>query len=85
MDISAGHHEYNFECLLPRNVPSSFEGEHGSVRYTATAAMNRPWKFDHTAKAAFTVITHLDLNGWPQAKVYFRLPGRRITKERNIF
>ncbi|XP_034245821.1 arrestin domain-containing protein 3-like [Thrips palmi] len=68
VEISPGDHVYNFECMLPRVVPSSFEGVHGSIRYTATAAMHRPWKFDHTAKAAFTVISHLDLNNRPQAR-----------------
>ncbi|XP_034229980.1 uncharacterized protein LOC117638914 [Thrips palmi] len=68
VEISPGDHVYNFECLLPSVVPSSFEGHHGSIRYTATAAMHRPWKFDHTAKTAFTVISHLDLNSRLQAR-----------------
>ncbi len=58
----AGVHPYNFSFNLPQGLPSSFEGEYGYVRYECNAKIDKPWKFDHNAKVAFTVISHLDLN-----------------------
>ena len=63
--IPKGNHTYPFELALPPTLPSSFEGKHGYVRYTATATVDRPWKFDHETKEPFTVIGTLDLNREP--------------------
>jgi hypothetical protein len=60
--LPAGEHTYTFNYVLPMTLPSSFEGEFGHVRYTVRAIVDRPWKFDHEAKATFTVITPVDLN-----------------------
>ena len=62
----AGCHEYKFEVPLPVALPSSFEGEHGFVRYFCKATIDKPWKFDHEVKAAFTVLSRLDLNSEPE-------------------
>jgi len=68
--MEAGSYKYPFSFTLPSNVPSSFEGYYGYVRYTAKATMDRPWKFDHVTRCAFTVISLLDLNlEQPQFKV----------------
>jgi hypothetical protein len=50
-------------------LPSSFEGEHGSVRYTIKATLDRPWKFDHEVTVPFKVVTPIDLNFNNKAKV----------------
>ena len=63
--LAPGAYEYPFEFLLLPDLPSSFEGEFGYVRYTAQATIDRPWKFDHVTKEAFTVIAFLDLNHEP--------------------
>lgn len=60
--ILPGHHEYPFSFQLPHSIPSSFEHSYGYIRYTVKAVIDRPWKFNHESKAAFTVISHLDLN-----------------------
>jgi len=57
-----GKFKYPFEIELPTNIPSSFEGTNGHVRYWCRANIDKPWKFDHTAKRAFTVVSILDLN-----------------------
>ncbi|XP_041373505.1 arrestin domain-containing protein 3-like [Gigantopelta aegis] len=62
-----GRHSYPFAFQLPPNLPSSFEGAHGFVRYHFDGVIDKPWKFDHKTKAAFTVISHLDLNQDPSA------------------
>ena len=61
----AGTHQYTFVVPLPVTLPSSFEGEHGMVRYCCKATIDKPWKFDHETKTAFTVLSHLDLNREP--------------------
>ncbi|KAJ2949368.1 hypothetical protein O0L34_g15281 [Tuta absoluta] len=68
IEIPAGKHTYNFTCNLPPVLPSSFEGQHGYVRYTIKVTLDRPWKFDQETKMAFTVINALDLNLNPSYK-----------------
>lgn len=65
--LSPGRHIYPFSFILPTNLPSSFEATCGRIRYTIRAIIDRPWKFDHEAKAAITVISPLDLNQRPWA------------------
>ncbi|XP_029048517.2 arrestin domain-containing protein 3-like [Osmia bicornis bicornis] len=60
--IPEGQHTYQFSFQLPQHIPSSFEHQYGHVRYTVKAVIDRPWKFDHQSKRAFTVVTILDLN-----------------------
>ena len=62
----AGNYQYPFSFQLPANLPSSFEGAHGNVRYFIKATVDRPWKFDHHCKALFTVVSSFDLNQMPQ-------------------
>lgn len=68
--LEPGEHTYPFTTHLPPNLPSSFEGEHGFIRYTVKGIVDRPWKFDQDVKMAFTVISPLDLNQDPTIKVY---------------
>ncbi|XP_062579348.1 arrestin domain-containing protein 3-like [Saccostrea cucullata] len=65
--LPAGQHVFPFAFSLPQNIPSSFEGGVGYVRYTIKGTIDKPWKFDHTTKRPFTVITSLDLNTQPTA------------------
>lgn len=69
MELPSGTHSYPFSCSLQTNLPSSFESDFGRIRYTVKATLDRPWKFDHDTKAAFTVISHLDLNQISNASV----------------
>ena len=58
----AGRQIYPFEFTLPEELPSSFEGAHGYVRYFCKVTVERPWKFDQNVKKAFSVLSQLDLN-----------------------
>ena len=69
IELTTGTHEYPFTCSLPTNLPSSFESDYGRIRYTIKATLDRPWKFDHETKMAFTVISALDLNELPSVSV----------------
>lgn len=60
-----GFHSYSFELELPRELPSSFEGTFGYVRYSAKANIDLRLRRDYDIKAAFTVLSHLDLNKEP--------------------
>lgn len=73
-ELPAGSHSYPFTCALPPQLPSSFEGEYGYVRYTIKVTLDRPWKFDQDSKMAFTVISPVDLNNMEKAREPFKLP-----------
>ncbi|XP_011700743.1 PREDICTED: arrestin domain-containing protein 2-like isoform X1 [Wasmannia auropunctata] len=60
--LSAGFHRYFFNFSLPNNIPCSFEHANGHIRYTMKAVIDRPWRFDHECKIAFTVVASYDLN-----------------------
>ncbi|XP_058789932.1 arrestin domain-containing protein 17 [Phymastichus coffea] len=62
IELPVGTHTYPINCVIPPNLPSSFESDFGRIRYTIKAIIDRPWKFDHETKMAFTVISHYDLN-----------------------
>ncbi|KAF3430394.1 hypothetical protein E2986_10021 [Frieseomelitta varia] len=60
--LPRGYNQYPFSFQIPYNIPCSFEHRNGYVRYTVNAVIDRPWKFNHECKAAFTVVSILDLN-----------------------
>ncbi|KAK0090830.1 hypothetical protein PV326_004003 [Microctonus aethiopoides] len=62
IELPVGENSYPFTCALPPNLPSSFEHDYGHVRYTVKAIIDRPWKFDHETKMAFTIVSNFDLN-----------------------
>ncbi|KAG5679988.1 hypothetical protein PVAND_009522 [Polypedilum vanderplanki] len=62
IDLSPGQYRYNFQSLLPAQIPTSCETNNGYIRYLVTVILDRPFKFDLTYKVAFTVIKQLDLN-----------------------
>uniref|UniRef100_A0A914ELG0 Arrestin C-terminal-like domain-containing protein n=1 Tax=Acrobeloides nanus TaxID=290746 RepID=A0A914ELG0_9BILA len=65
--LPAGIHKFNFVFPLPYTCPPSYEGQLGYVRYYCKAKIDRPWKFDKTVIAGFTVLPHFDLNTIPYA------------------
>ena len=60
--LAAGEHSFPFSMILPNDLPSSFEGQYGYVRYTVEGTLDPLLKDDHEVKAAFTVLLLLDLN-----------------------
>jgi Arrestin (or S-antigen), N-terminal domain len=68
-DLMPGKYEYLFTFRLPNELPSSFEGEHGWVRYTLKATVVRPWRSNYEIKVPITVNTIVDLNSVDIANV----------------
>lgn len=66
--MPAGLHVYNFSCVLPPYLPSSYEGDHGRIRYTASAVLVRPWRFNQSCKVAFTVLRPFDPAWFPELR-----------------
>ncbi|KAL5005003.1 hypothetical protein ScPMuIL_018459 [Solemya velum] len=70
MIIGPGQHVHPFTFVLPNEqLPMSFETETGRVRYTIKATVDRPWAIDYVTTQPFTVLSALDLNSIPEAKV----------------
>jgi len=63
-ELAAGRYEFPFKYQLPSNValPTSFEGQHGYIRYTLTATISRSWKHNHTTKRGITINETVDIN-----------------------
>ena len=64
--VGAGRHEFPFSFQLPRSLPSSYEGKlHpasfgrtyriGSISYSLTAVLSRPWSFKRYVVRTITV------------------------------
>lgn len=60
--VPRGEHVYNFTCALPVNLPTSFEGTYGHIRYRAEVTLNVPLWPDKSFAEGFTVIRSVDLN-----------------------
>ncbi|XP_065335244.1 arrestin domain-containing protein 2-like [Cloeon dipterum] len=63
--FEAREYKFPFHFNLPQNIPSSFEGQFGHVRYVVCCKVDKPCARDHEAKTMFTVICPLDLNRFP--------------------
>jgi hypothetical protein len=67
--LPAGEHSFPFSMILPDDLPSSFEGQYGYVRYTVQAILDPLLKDDHEVQADLTVLLLLDLNLDPLNRV----------------
>lgn len=67
--LPAGNHTMPFELPVPSDLPSSFEGTHGYVRYWLECILDVVGHPEHTTKKAFTVISKYNLNTDPVASV----------------
>ena len=69
-ELGAGQHQYPFTFVLPTQIPSSFEGSFGHVRYSIRAVAQRPWmRREYECKTTLNVCSVLDLNTLPEATV----------------
>lgn len=61
-ELKAGKYVYPFQLHLPPQLPSSFNGVFGQIRYEVIVTIDRPYKYDNVFRQPFTVISPLDLN-----------------------
>lgn len=64
-DIPPGTHTYKFTCALPATLPTSFEGQHGQIRYTVTILVEQSSQRSTTYREGFTVLKNVNLNDDP--------------------
>ena len=62
--LAAGNHIFPFSFVLPPNLPSSFEGQHGHIRYFIEAKLDRSgfFTFNKMKKRFITINSICDLN-----------------------
>jgi hypothetical protein len=60
--IPAGDHVLHFSSPLPAKLPTNFDDDHGSIKYTVKATLAGPWRSDHNATIQFNVVSPMDLN-----------------------
>lgn len=69
-DLDIGQHEYPFTFVLPMQIPSSFEGKFGHVRYIIRAVAQCAFQqSEYDCYVHSTVCSNLDLNTIPGAAV----------------
>ncbi|XP_032792610.2 arrestin domain-containing protein 3 [Daphnia magna] len=75
VELAAGHHQYPFSFVLPTQIPPSFEGAYGHIRYNIKAVAQRTWlKREYVCNSNLTVNAIADLNAMPKAE----LPVKKI-------
>ncbi|XP_050679385.1 arrestin domain-containing protein 17-like isoform X1 [Leptidea sinapis] len=67
-EIGAGNHDYSFQFMLPHNIPSSFEGSYGHIRYSLQVVVDRAFKLDQELTETIRVVVPIDLNIEPYCK-----------------
>ena len=72
--LQAGEHMLPFEVRIPKDVPSSFEGQYGRIRYEGRGVIERPSSGFKSHKNVYgrrdlVVLAALDLNSIPEAFV----------------
>lgn len=75
--LPAGRQTYPFAINIPLQLPSSFEGSIGHIRYTLKAEIDRPWKFDHKYMVPIIINEVIDTN-LPQYNIR---PGGSVSKD----
>lgn len=65
MELEPKRYTNTISCTLPYNLPSSFAGPYGTVRYSIHVFVDSSGKIDEIYETEFKVWTILDLNEFP--------------------
>lgn len=82
--VSPGLYSFQFECDLPDNLPTSYEGKFGFIRYVAAVYIKHPLYADKVYVKAFTVIKPHNLNVYPSFRVCTQLIPNQTTYKRQF-
>lgn len=72
--MEAGSYDHDFECQLPDGLPTSFEGQFGSIRYRVRVVLDIVLWPNIEFKEGFTVIKPFDLNSDDELRVRTAYP-----------
>lgn len=67
--LAPGEHSYPFQHVLPKDLPTSFEGKFGYIRYTTCVTVDISMQPNKEFETPFTVIQAIDLNADPTLRV----------------
>ncbi|XP_017478394.1 PREDICTED: arrestin domain-containing protein 3 [Rhagoletis zephyria] len=62
IELSPGEHTFEFTVPLEWNLPSSFKGSYGSIKYKLRLLIQRPWTFDERHIIPLTILKHMPLS-----------------------
>lgn len=83
VELGIGEHTFDFIVRLEKNLPSSFKGRHGSIKYKLRVMIQKPWSFDEKHIIPLSIVRHI------MAPEHLRLNPipltRQITKTISIF
>ncbi|XP_071086724.1 arrestin domain-containing protein 1-like [Haliotis cracherodii] len=80
--LTAGRHNYRYKFNLPKEgLPSSFEGEHGAIRFWLKVEVNRPFpNFNQCWYRGITVLDDINVNGSQYKASVRRQAKKQISK-----
>ena len=72
--LPEGLHEFEFEFKIPANdLPTSFEGKFGAIRYYLVAELDESYARSHKTIKGFTLISSVDINSEELAVSYHQI------------
>lgn len=74
LELPPGKHEFTFNLVLPPELPSSYQGAHGEIKYDISCHIERSMTFNNVFRQPFTVLSILDLNLYP----FYRQPVNKV-------
>lgn len=83
IELNAGEHSFEFTMPLEWNLPSSFKGSHGSIKYKLRILIQRPWAFDERHTIPITIVKNMPLP--PMYRLNPTPLEKQITKTISLF
>ncbi|CAD6995901.1 unnamed protein product [Ceratitis capitata] len=62
IELNPGEHTFDFSVPLEWNLPSSFKGIYGSIKYKLRILIQKPWTFGERHIIPLTVLKHMPLS-----------------------
>lgn len=61
VELGSGEHSFEFSIPLEENLPSSFKGSYGSIKYKLRIVIQKPWTFDEKHIIPLTIVKRMVL------------------------